>query len=210
MALMGLVFGSIFIIGRLTGILSLANVRQWLEYAQTINPIWVMLIIIGLLYIDLLLSIPTLALTTLAGFFLGFPLGALTAFIGVSLTASTAYFLSQKWGDRAIMRIVKEDDARAELTQAFFDNGPVMIVLARAAPMVPEITACLAGATRMPLGKYAACFALGTVPYVLIASYAGSISSLSDPKPALFAAMGLYAVMWTSWYVFRRLQANKA
>lgn len=206
---MGLVFGTIFIIGRLTGILSLANVRQWLDYAQTINPLWVMLIIIALLYVDLLLSIPTLALTTLAGFFLGFPLGALTALIGVSLTASTAYFLSRQWGHRALAHIVKEDQAQQELVQAFHDNGPMMIVLARAAPMVPEITACLAGVTRMPFGRYATCFALGTVPYVIIASYAGSVSSISDPKPALIAAMGLYAVMWTSWYFFRRHQLNR-
>ena len=94
------------------------------------------------------------------------------------------------------------------MIDAFHRNGPAMIMLSRAAPIVPELTACMAGATRMNLSLYGVFFAVGTVPYVLIAAYAGSISSVSNPQPAIYAALFLYLTLWIGWYAFR-LRANK-
>jgi len=140
----------------------------------------------------------------LAGYFLGFPAGALSALAGVSFAALGGYALSRKWGEPILKRIVKNADEREEMKEAFYASGPVMIVLSRAAPMVPEVTACMAGVTRMPFPKYAAFFLMGTLPYVLIASYAGSISSIDSPQPAIYAALFLYATLWLGWYFFRR------
>lgn len=79
-----------------------------------------------------------------------------------------------------------------------------MIMLSRAVPIVPEVTACMAGVTRMPIARYFLFFFLSTVPYVVIAAYAGSISSIESPQPAIFAALFLYAVLWVGWFIFRR------
>ncbi len=78
-----------------------------------------------------------------------------------------------------------------------------MILLARAAPIVPEVTACMAGATKMPVLRYLLFFTLSTLPYVLIAAYAGSISSVESPQPAIYAALFLYGVLGMGWYAFR-------
>ena len=76
--------------------------------------------------------------------------------------------------------------------------------------MLPEITACMAGFTKMAPHRYSLFFALSSLPYVLIAAYAGSISSIEDPKPAIYAALGLYAVLWTGWFLFRRRRKAQA
>ena len=207
MLVLGLIFAATFIAGRLFGILTVENVRHWLEQVQTIDPLWVAALIVLLLFIDLFVAVPTLTITILAGFFLGFPAGASAAFAGVTLAALGGYLISRNWGDRAIRFIVKEEAALQDLTAAFHKSGPIMIMLSRAAPIVPEVTACMAGVTRMPPWRYATFFTIGTLPYVLVASYAGSISSVESPQPAIYAALFLYGVLWIGWYFFRRAKA---
>lgn len=207
MLLLGLVFASTFVIGRVTGILTVESVHHWLEQVQTIDPFWVVVMVIVLLFIDLFVAVPTLTITILAGFFLGFAGGAFSAFAGVSLAALGGYLISKKWGDRVLSFLVKEDAAREELTMAFQSSGPVMILLSRAMPILPEVTACMAGATRMPPARYAIFFTIGTLPYVMLAAYAGSISSLESPQPAIYTALLLYGVLWLGWYFFRRSRA---
>jgi len=204
MLILGSIFALTFILGRLLGILTVENVKLWLEYAQSINPIWIVGTVIVLLFMDLFIAVPTLTITILAGYFLGFPYGAAAALIGMSSASICGYLISKKWGDRAISLIVKSEAERIEMAEAFQKNGPAMITLSRAAPMVPEVTACMAGATNMSFKRFLTFFYLGTVPYVLIASYAGSISSVNSPQPAIYAAITLYAVLWVCWYIYRR------
>ena len=198
------IFASTFIIGRATGILTTDIVRLWLEQVHETDAIYVMAAVIALLFADLLVAVPTLTITLLSGYFLGFGLGASTAMIGVSAAAFTGYALCRRWGERGIAMIVRDESGRRDLEVNFHASGPVLILLSRAAPILPEVTACMAGATKMPLLRYAIFFALGTLPYVLIAAYAGSISSLDDPRPAIYAAILLYATMWTGWFLVRR------
>jgi len=206
MLILALVFASTFILGRVFGILTVENIRFWLTEAQTVDPIWVIGIVIALLFIDLFVAVPTLMVTILAGFFLGFPIGAATAFAGMSLAAFGGYGLSRKWGDAIVRLLVKQETARDEMIAAFHKSGPAMITLSRAAPIVPEVTACMAGVTRMPFMRYLLFYSLGTLPYVIVAAYAGSISSLESPQPAIYAALFLYGVLWIGWYIFRRSQ----
>lgn len=204
MLILGSIFALTFVLGRVFGILTIENVRNWLELAQSVDPIWVAGTVILLLFLDLFVAVPTLTITILAGFFLGFPFGVSAAFTGMSLAAFSGYAISRVWGDRAISLVVREKKDRMEMAKTFEKSGPTMIVLSRAAPMVPEVTACMAGATRMRLSRYSFFFTISTLPYALIAAYAGSISSPESPKPAIYAALLLYAVLWIGWYLFRR------
>lgn len=204
MLILGTIFALTFVVGRVLGILTVENVQKTLELAQEVDPWWVAATAIFLLFIDLFVAVPTLTITILAGFFLGFPGGALAAFSGMSLAAFSGYTISRIWGDRAISLVVRDPSDRRELAETFQANGPVMIMLSRAAPIIPEVTACMAGATKMPILRYTVFFVISTLPYVLTAAYAGSISSPDSPMPAIYAALGLYAVLWIGWYLFRR------
>jgi len=48
----------------------------------------------------------------------------------------------------------------------------------------------------MPFSKFLVTWSISSVPYVLIASYAGSISSINNPKPAIYTTIGLSALLW--------------
>ena len=204
MLILGSVFAATFAVGALLGVLTIENVKNWLERAQSADPVWVIATVIFLLFLDLFVAVPTLTITILAGFFLGFPMRAAAALTGLSAVAFSGFTISRVWGEHAISWVVRSENDRQDLAESFQSSGPLMIILARAAPIVPEVTACMAGATGMPLARYCLFFSIGTLPYVLIAAYAGSISSLENPMPAIYAALGLYLVLWIGWYLLRR------
>lgn len=204
MLILGSVFALTFIAGRLLGILTAENVRLWLEWAQSVDPVWVISLVVLLLYADLLVAVPTLTITILAGFFLGFPAGAAAALLGMSLASFSGFWISRKWGEGAIAFLIKDPGERSLLAQSFQQSGPVMIMLSRAVPIVPEVTACIAGATGMRFPRYCMYYAISTAPYVLVASYAGSISSIENPQPAIYAILLLNCVLWSGWFLFRR------
>ena len=204
MLILGSIFALTFVLGRVLGILTVENVKQWLEMAASVDPLWLALTVVLLLFLDLFVAVPTLTITILAGFFLGFPAGASAAFAGMSAAAFTGYAASRVWGEKPISFLVRSPIDRQNLTETFNRSGPVMIMLSRAAPIVPEVTACMAGATKMNFSRYLTYFSLSTLPYVLIASYAGSVSSVESPQPAIIAVLILYATLWIGWYVFQR------
>lgn len=204
MLILGSAFAFTFILGRMFGILTVENVKNWLELAGNVDPLWLAGTVIFLLFLDLFVAVPTLTITILAGFFLGFPAGAIAAATGMSLAAFSGYAISRIWGERAISFLVRDKNDRQEMAETFRKNGPTMIVLSRAAPIMPEVTACMAGATNMRFPLYVGYFTLSTLPYALIAAYAGSVSSPDSPLPAIYAALTLYAGLWIGWYFFRK------
>lgn len=198
------VFILLFILGQVFGILTVDNVKAGLKGASEVDALALSAVIITLLCVDIFITVPTLTITLLAGFFLGFPMGAVVALIGTSAATFVGYALGQRWGETAISKIIKDDADVTDLKTTFHSHGPVMITLARAVPMVPEICALMAGATHMKFGRYLLFHLIGTLPYVAIASYAGSISSVDDPMPAIYGAMALYAAGWGSWFILQR------
>ena len=204
MAVIGIVFASTFVLGRALGILTEDNVRLWLETASTLSALTVFAVVVGLLFIDLFVAVPTLTIVILGGYFLGFESGLLAAMLGSGLAAFGGYAICHKWGENALAKVLKDEAQRREMRESFAAHGPGMIMLARAAPILPEVTACMAGMTRMPLSRFTLFWLIGTLPYMTIAAYAGSVSTIDDPMPAIYAALFLYAVMWLGWLVYRR------
>ncbi len=209
MLILGSLFALTFLVGRLLGILTLENAQNWLEWAGQMDPIVVAAVVVLILFADLFVAVPTLTITILSGYFLGFPIGAAAAFAGMSPAAGTGYWISRIWGQRGIACLIKDAQDRADLAASSQASGPVMIMLSRAVPIATEVSACMAGATQMPLVRYCSFFAVSTTPYVLIAAYAGSISSVGNPAPTIFAVLILNVVLWTFWAVFKRREENR-
>lgn len=204
MAILLAIFATLFVLGQVFGILTVENVKTGLQGASEIDALALSAVIITLLCVDIFITVPTLTITLLAGFLLGFPMGATVALIGTSAATFLGYAMGRRWGEIAISKIINDDEQITELKTTFQTHGPAMITLARSAPMVPEICALMAGATNMQFSRYVLFHLIGTLPYVALASYAGSISSMDDPMPAIYGAMLLYAVGWGSWFLFQR------
>lgn len=205
------IFASTFLVGRALGILTEENVRSWLEAASNLSATTVFLVVVALLFIDLFVAVPTLTIVILAGYFLGFETGLIAALVGSALAAFGGYWICKRWGEAALAKVVRDPNQRHEMREAFSAHGPGMILLARAAPILPEVTSCMAGVNRMALSRFCLFWTVGTLPYMAIAAYAGSVSTINDPMPAIYAAFGLYAFMWTGWFFYRRFHiAGKA
>lgn len=202
--IVGALFASTFVIAKVTGFMSIEQVKSWFYMVQQLSPLWIVLLVIGLQFLDLFIAVPNLTVAILSGYFLGFQWGSLSSMIGMFLAGVVGYLISHKVGPSALKLMLKNENQRLELENIFRKNGFVMILLSRALPILPEVTACLAGFTKMNFAKFFLAWSLNTIPYAVIAAYAGSISSLENPQPAILVAIGISGVLWSCWFFFSR------
>jgi uncharacterized membrane protein YdjX (TVP38/TMEM64 family) len=207
--IVGLCFAATFVAIKATGTLTVEQIDGWLTQARQMSPLYAGALVAVLLLADLLVAMPTLTVTILAGFFLGHAYGTVAALTGLMLAGLCGYGLGWRFGESVLGFLVKDAVERESAKTLFRQRGFVMILLARAMPILPEVTACLAGMTRMPFRRFMVAWSLSSAPYALIAAYAGSISSLGNPQPAILTAIGISAVLWTGWYVFRRRSPDR-
>ncbi|NQZ83538.1 MAG: VTT domain-containing protein [Colwellia sp.] len=208
-AIMATCFAITFIIVKFTGILTIDQIEIWLTHAQNNSILYVAVIICLLLFCDLFIAIPTLTVTIFSGYFLGHIMGAVVAFTGMFLAGICGYGLSRYYGEKLLTFLVKDQIKRSEAIKAFEQHGFVMILLSRALPILPEVSACLSGMTGMPIKKFIFAWLMSTLPYVLIATFVGSISSFDNPKPAIYGALGISLFLWTAWYCYHRKVNNQ-
>ncbi|MEQ8392120.1 MAG: VTT domain-containing protein [Thalassospira sp.] len=187
-----------------TGLLQRDDVVGWLEFAQGIDPWLVAAIVICLLVADLFIAVPTMTVTLLAGYFLGPIGGALAAGSGMILAGVTGYIISRKFGRALLRRVISDEQRLLEMEDVFSRYGMVVLMICRAMPILPEVSCCLAGVTRMKFGYFGLAYLIGTVPYVIVCSWFGSQSSLANPMPAIWGASGGALVMWSCWFFLIR------
>jgi len=199
------VFASTFILIKFTGLLTIEQIEGWLRQAGELSPLYVGAIVALLLFADLFIAIPTLTVVIFAGYFIGHVYGALAALTGIILAGVCGYIISRYYGDDILSFLVKDKNKRNEAVNTFQKHGFVMIILSRAMPILPETTACLSGMTRMPFSKFLAAWLISSIPYILIATYAGSISTIENPTPAIFTAIGISVFLWSGWFFFHRI-----
>lgn len=199
-------FASTFVVIKLAGVVTVDDIRTWLVAAKSESPWTLGLVVAGLLFADLFIAIPNLTISILSGYFLGFEIGTLFNMLGVTAAGITGHLLSRSMGRRLLEKVVRTPERIKEMEDIFNRHGFVMILLSWALPILPEASACLSGFTRMPFLKFLSAWVLGAYPYVAIAAYAGSISTLSDPKPAIYAAICLSAFFWLTWAMFLRFR----
>lgn len=202
--LLAVAFASTFVLINVTGMIAIEDIRRLLSGAAEVDPLYVAACISVLLLADIFIAIPTLTVALLAGHFTGFTMGGISAATGMMAAGVVGYIISWRYGSSLLVRIYKDPRKIEEMQRIFSEHGIVALLICRAMPILPEVCCCLAGANRMPFRTFIVCYGVGTVPYAFIAAYAGSQSSLVDPKPAIFAAIGLSLALWLSWLVFIR------
>jgi len=209
MFVLGFVFVSTFFIFRYSGLITLEKIEEWLILAQLISPYYVIFIVIVLLCTDLFISIPTMVVMVSSGYFLGATIGAFSSIVGLILCGCIGYGLSFKYGSRLLRFFINDESKIVDAEEAFLKHGFVIILLSRAVPTLPEVAACMAGATNMPFLKFIGPWMLSIIPSALIASYAGSVSSPENLKPAIFAVLGLTGCLWFGWLICKKWYFNK-
>jgi len=198
-------FSTMLVVAKATGLLDFGAIEHSLAAMRTEGaPWWVGAAITGLLFADLVIAVPTLEISILGGHVLGFLPGFLHGLAGVTAAGVAGYWLCRWKGDVLVRRILRDPAERAEMQTTFRRYGVVMIFLSRAVPVLPEVSACLSGATGMSFGRFLAAWLTVNVPYMAIASWSGAVSTLERPFPAIAAFIGLTVVFWCAWWLVRQ------
>ena len=197
--------GTLFIINYFD-LLTIEEIKKYLTEAKEISPLYLGLLVSFFLFLDLFIAVPTLSIIILSGYFLGFGYAFFFSLLGVSLAGISGYLLSYKFGNKFLNFLIKDKEQKKEMITTFNKHGMAMIILSRAMPVLPEASACLSGFTKMKFKKFAFAWYISSIPYILIATYSGSISSIDNPMPAIFTAIGLSLFFWSMWFIYHKKQ----
>ncbi len=194
------VFALIFALVNLTGLLSVSDIKNYLEQIQHADKLKIALIVAALLASDVFLSVPTILIVTYAGNILGFELGLLASTSGMLISGSIAYILCRLSGNKMLRILIKDKKQIDEVNSIFHRLGFGMLIIARALPMLPEATCCLSGMMKFNFIKFLGYYLLGTLPYAIVLTYLGSISSADNPYPAFIGIGIVYIILYLLWF----------
>jgi len=194
------IFALIFALVNLTGILSVEDIKNYLEQIQHAPKITIFLVVMILLASDVFLSVPTIFIVTYSGHILGFKLGLISSVSGMLISGTIAYILCRWFGNKALKLLLKKEEEIDEVNSLFHKMGFSMLLIARALPMLPEATCCLSGMMRFNFIKFLLYYLLGTLPYAIVLTYLGSISSSDNLTPAISGIVGVYVLLYLLWY----------
>jgi len=194
------IFALIFTLVNLTGLLSVSDIKNYLEQMQNAPKSTIFFVVFILLASDVFLSVPTIFIVTFSGHILGFQLGLLSSTSGMLMSGTIAYFLCLITGKKALTLLIKKQSEIDEVNSLFHQLGFSMLLIARALPMLPEATCCLSGMMRFNFFKFLLYYVLGTLPYAIVLTYLGSISSSNNLTPAILGIVGVYITLYLIWY----------
>lgn len=99
------------------------------------------------------------------------------------------YELCLRLGRRAALRILGEKELKKS-ENLYTKVGAWLVVLSRWLPVFPEVVACMAGLSRMPVRTFYIALACGSLP---LGFAFGAVGAIGIEKPGL--ALGLSALL---------------
>ena len=166
---------------------------------------WAWLVGVGLLVIDLFLPILGTVVMSALGLVYGWVLGGLISAIGSIVSGLLAYGLSVKMGRRAARWLAGEKGLLEGERIFHGELGGWLVALSRWMPVLPEVVACLAGISRMPLRRFFPALCAGSVPMGFVFAWIGHTGE-QRPVLALVFSAGLPPLIWAvfrAYYLWR-------
>jgi uncharacterized membrane protein YdjX (TVP38/TMEM64 family) len=197
--ILALAFASTFVLAQWFGILPEEGLIAWLEGLRDLHPAWLIGAVVLLLVLDLFIAVPTMTTILIAGWLLGPWVGGLSAATGLLLMGSTAYLIGRSAGRRVLLRLFRDEGRLAGIEAAFARNDLLTLAVCQALPILPELSAMLAGIARTPPLRFLAGYALGVVPFAFIVASGGAASSPDDLRPAILTAIGTTTALLLGW-----------
>lgn len=195
-----------------SGLLSEEALSMWMKlHFEAAGNVWLTgPIVVLLLMVDLFLPIPSVAVMTFSGYFMGTVPGLLFNFAGAMGAALLGFEICKRFGRRGFQRIVGTQES--DRVENFFRTyGDWAIVLSRAVPMLTEIMSCLAGLSRMSYKRFLLLSAAGSIPISIVYAWAGDYAKGNPPVWWLvLLALGVPALGFgfvRSWH--RRREARR-
>ncbi len=147
-----------------------------------------------LLASDLFLPIPATGVMAALGLIYGPVLGGLIGATGSFLSGMMAYGLCRLLGRGTAVRLVGEKDLQ-QGERLFTKLGGWLVVVSRWLPLFPEVIACMAGLTQMPIRLFVVALLCGSVPMAFTYSAIGH-AGVEHPGMALALSALVPPVLW--------------
>jgi len=134
----------------------------------------------GALTLDVILPVPSSFVNAMAGATLGFVVGTLVCWVGMTLGCLFGYWIGATGGTALIRRLMGAAELERAEKLAVRMGGPALVVM-RAAPVLAEASTLAAGAARYPLRQFFLLTSLANLgiaaAYSGIGAYAWSTNS---------------------------------
>jgi len=149
---------------------------------------------VGLIVGDLVLPIPATAVMAAMGILYGPVGGGLLAGGASFLAGAIAFVATRRFGRGLALKLAGEDElARSE--RFFARAGGYAVALSRGLPVLPEVTACLAGLSRMRRRIFYPALALGS--FATGFAYAGlGYAGRENPTVSLLLGAAIPVALW--------------
>jgi uncharacterized membrane protein YdjX (TVP38/TMEM64 family) len=161
-----------------------------------------MLFVVGVLATDILLPIPSSAVSTWAGGALGIWQATLASWIGMTLGAVLGFTLARTFGARFVNRRAgtSDVDQMAELSRRY---GPLALVLTRALPILAEACVLLMGASGLSWKRFLLPVAASNLMIAFVYAAFGRLALKHNLLPAAAVLSGtvplLIALLARRW-----------
>ena len=126
-------------------------VSDWLERPSS-RPATAGLIV-GLLATDIFLPIPSSLISTLGGWQLGWMVGTLASWVGLTLGTVVGFSLARRWG-RPFASFFSGEEELDRMKQLSASYGIAILILARGVPVLAEASVLLLGVHRLPWRQF--------------------------------------------------------
>ncbi len=188
---LAIAFASTFLVMQGLGLMPAEGVIRWLQGLRDIHPLWLAAGVVALLMLDLLVAVPTMMTILLAGWLMGPWLGGAVAALGLMAMGATGYGIGRLAGRRVLGWMLKDPARLAGIEAAFARNDLLTLVVCQALPILPELSATLAGIARMHPGRFALGYGLGVIPFSFIVAHGGAASQPDDLRPAILTVIAV-------------------
>lgn len=156
---------------------------------------WAWAVGIGLLLADLFLPVLGTVVMSALGLTYGWLLGGIFASLGSIGAGLLAYGLCRGAGRGIAEKIAGKEGLEQGERLFSGEAGGWLIALSRWMPVLPEVMACMAGLTKMPLPKFVVALASGSVPLGFTFAAIGS-AGVEKPVLTLLLSACLPPVIW--------------
>lgn len=186
------------------------QLEQWLKGIAEDPPSWevTFALVVGLLSTDILLPIPSSVISTLSGWQLGWWLGAIATWLGMSLGAVLGFALARQWGQPFAKWFSKQEDLETvrEMSDRF---GPAVLAITRAMPVFAEASVLISGIHQLSWKKFMPAVLLSNLGIAIAYAWFGEIAEQNEWLPlALGIAVAVpVLVAAAARPVFRRLKS---
>ena len=210
MITLALVFASTALIIKASGVVTEESVLAFVDGARSIHPAYLVAAVVLILLIDLWIAVPTMTTILLAGYVLGPLMGGAAAALGLMVLGVTGYGMGRRVGRPLLLKLYKDPAKLQDIEDAFRRNAVLTLFACQALPILPELSCTMAGVSRMPFLRFIAAYVVGVVPFAFVVAWAGSKSTLSDPTPAIYTAIGVSVALLLLWRVLSRRGFTKS